>query len=109
MFEIKNMNDHIDYLYSQKKLVDNGTQLQLVHATIHSLKIAAQGGHSLFVYSIYVLCRNAVVKVSLRLLGPCEMPLQHVASGIPAIGLPGNAHLTFHYTTERWHCMLQLL
>ena len=53
MFEIKNMNDQIDYLYSQKKLVDNGTQLQLVYATIHSLKIAAQGGHSLVIYSIY--------------------------------------------------------
>ena len=45
-------------------------------------------------FYLHVLCRNAVVKVSLQLLGPCEMPLQHVASGIPAIGLPGNAHLT---------------
>ena len=53
-------------------------------------------------FYLHVLCGNAVVKVSLQLLGPCEMPLQHVS-------LPGNAHLTFHYTTERWHCMLQLL
>ena len=28
-----------------------------------------------------VLCRSAVVRVSLQLLGPCEMPLQHVAFG----------------------------
>ena len=52
---------------------------------------------------------SACRKVSLQLLGPCEMPLQHVASGIPAIDLPGNADVTFHPTTERWHCMLQLL
>ena len=32
-------------------------------------------------FYLHVLCRSAVVKVSLQLLGPCEMPLQHVASG----------------------------
>ena len=52
-------------------------------------------------FYLHVLVGNAVVKVSLQLLGPCEMPLRHVS-------LPDNAHLTFHYASERWHCMLLL-
>jgi len=37
--------------------------------------------------------------------GPFNMSLP----GFQPIGLPGNAHLTFCHTTERLHCMLQLL
>ena len=52
---------------------------------------------------------SACPEVGLQLLGPCEWALGHVASVIPAIDLPGNAHLTFLHTIERLHCMLQLL
>ena len=50
---------------------------------------------------------SACPEVGLQLLGPCERALEHVASAVPAINLPGNAHLTFLHTNERLHCMLQ--
>ena len=44
------------------------------HVKLYNTKIVQS-------FTYMLLCRSAVVKVSLQLLGPCEMLLQHVASG----------------------------